>query len=76
MHVSLLEQKTTKKRQVETSQIKLDKSICEEYKVETICNSETYAKELGSDQLPGFYYSVFWKGYLEEENTWEPTLAI
>ena len=39
-----------------------------EYKVEAICNSTVYVRELAS-HLPGFYYLVFWKGYPEKENT-------
>ncbi len=26
--------------------------------------------------MPGFYYLVLWKGYPEDENTWEPSLAV
>lgn len=41
-----------------------------------ICNSAVYAKELESSQLPGLYYLISWKGFLEEHNTLEPALAI
>lgn len=47
-----------------------------EYKVEAICNDTVYAKKSERDHLPDFYYLVLWKDYLEEENTWETTLAI
>lgn len=47
-----------------------------EYKVEGIWDNTFYAKELVVDYLPDFYYLISWKGYLKEENTWEPTLAI
>ncbi len=26
--------------------------------------------------MPGLYYFILWKGYLEEENTWEPSSAV
>ena len=45
------------------------------YKVEAIRDSEVYAKE-ADKYLPGLYYLVAWKGYPEEESTWEPFLAI
>ena len=47
-----------------------------EYKVEAIRDSAVYARESESGHLPGLYYLVFWKGYLEEENTWEPASAV
>ena len=46
-----------------------------EYEVDGIRDSAVYARE-SAGQLPGLYYLVSWKGYPEEENTWEPTLAI
>ena len=48
----------------------------EEYKIKTICDSAVYARESDSGHLPRLYYLVYWKGYPEEENTWEPTSAI
>ena len=26
--------------------------------------------------MPGLYYLILWKNYLEKENIWEPTLAV
>ena len=46
------------------------------YKVEAICNSAVYAKESESGHFLGLYYLISWKGYLKEENTWEPYLAV
>ena len=47
-----------------------------EYEVEAIWNSAVYARELESSHLPGLYYLVSWKGYLEEENTWKPASTV
>ena len=46
-----------------------------EYKVEGIQDSAIYTKKLAR-QLLGLYYLILWKSYLEEENIWEPILAI
>ena len=46
-----------------------------EYEVDGIRDSAIYARE-SAGQLPGLYYLVSWKDYPEEENTWEPALAI
>ena len=46
-----------------------------EYEVEAIKDSAVYAKE-AEGHLPGLYYLVSWKGYLEEESTWEPSSAV
>ena len=47
-----------------------------EYKVEVIWDSAVYARESESGHLSGLYYLVSWKGYPEEENTWEPASAV
>ena len=44
--------------------------------MEAIRDSTVYAKELKSGHLPVLYYLISYKGYLEEENTWEPVSAI
>ena len=79
-HVSLLEQDTTRKGRVdeEVRQMEFDAGDDEsgEYKVEAIRDSAVYARESESGHLPGLYQLVLWKGYPEEENTWEPALAV
>ena len=47
-----------------------------EYEVEVIRDSAVYARESESGHLSGLYYLVSWKGYPEEENTWEPASAV
>ncbi len=58
------------------AQLELDKGNSEEYEVKVIRDSEVYGKESDSGHLPGLYYLVSWKGYLEEENTWKLALAV
>ena len=76
-HVSLLEQNTTRKGRVDVENMELDAGDENgEYKVEAIRDSEVYARESESGYLPGLYYLVSWKGYPEEENTWEPASMV
>ena len=76
--MSLLEQDTTRKRRVnKNNATELDAgNNSGEYKVETIWDSAVFARESESGHLPGLYYLVSWKGYPEEENTWEPALTV
>ena len=47
-----------------------------EYEVEAIQNSAVYARESVAGHLPGLYYLISLKGYLEKENIWEPASAV
>ncbi len=77
-HVSLLEQDTIKKGQLNDTmaQLELDEGNSEEYEVEAICDSKVYAKKSDSSYLPSLYYLVSWKGYPKEENTWKLASAV
>ena len=74
--MSLLEQDTTRKGRVDENATELDAGEDSgEYEVEAIRDSAVYARE-SAGHLPGLYYLVSWKGYPEEENTWEPASAV
>ena len=77
-HVSLLKQDSTRKERVhEENAEELDAGDDSgEYEVEAIWDSAVYVRESESGHLPGLYYLVSWKGYPEEENTWEPASAV
>ena len=61
-HISLLEQNTTRKGRVDkktAKQLEFEAgSNNEEYKVESICDSAIYARELETGHLVGLYYLV------------------
>ena len=66
--MSLLDQNITRKERVDKNVTKLefDAGNSEEYEIEVIRDRAVYAMELESGHLPGLYYLVAWKGYLEE----------
>ncbi len=55
--------------------IELDEGDSKEYEVKAICDGVVYSSKLES-HLSNLYYLVLYKEYPEEENTWEPALAI
>ena len=77
-HISLLEQDTTRKEQVEDNMTQLEFETGDEakYKVEAIWNSAIYARKLQAGHLLGVYDLILWKDYPKEENTWEPASAV
>lgn len=76
--MSLLEQDSTRKRQVELNVIQLEYEAGndEEYKVEGIWDSIIYTRKSESGHLLRLYYLVSWKDYPKKEGTWKPALAI
>ncbi len=58
-----------------TSELEFENECNEEYEVEAIRDSAVYASK-SEGHLPGLDYLVSWKVYPEEENTWEPALAV
>ena len=77
-HISLLEQNTRKKGQVNDKSLnfEFETSDDKEYEIDGIWDSLVYARESVTEQLPGLYYLVLSKNYPEEKNTLEPTSAI
>ena len=74
-HISLLEQDTIRKGR-EFSVPEFELGYNKEYGVEAIWDSMAYARVSESGHLPGLYYLISWKRYLEEENTWEPASTV
>ena len=79
-HVSLLKQDIKRKKQVDNQALPKPEKEFEaknnkEYKIKAIINSAVYGKEV-NNQIPDLYYLVSWKSYLNEENTWEPSMVI
>lgn len=76
--MTLLEQETTKKRQV-NKLLELESEFnvgkYKEYKVEVIKNSATYTKVV-EYQLSGLYYLISWNNYSKNESIWELVSAI
>ena len=75
-YMSLLEQDTTRKKQVEKIPESDADHNSKEYKVEAIWDSASYANKSESGHLSGLYYLVAWKGYPKEENIWEPLSVV
>ena len=77
--MSLLEQDTTKKRQMNKlfpkPEPEFDAGNNKKYEVKIIKDSVVYTKE-AKRNLPNLYYLVSWKDYLKEESTWEPVMHL
>ncbi len=56
-------------------ELELEAGGNKEYEIKAIMDSAVYGQQ-ANDQMLGFYYLVLWKGYPEEENTWEPSSAV
>ena len=78
--VCLLEQDITKKGQIDEKTAKQLEFEAggnnKKYEVQGICDSAVYARELEASHVTGFYYLVSWKGYSEDENTWESASGV
>ena len=76
-HVLLLEQNTTRKRRVNKKvfQLEIETSNSNKYKMEAIQNSVINNNKI-EGHIPGLYYLLAWKRYIEKENTWEPSLVV
>lgn len=76
--MSLLEQDSNKKKQVNKNVIKLDvgNNKNKEYKVKVICNNATYRKESKLDHLLEAYYFMSWNNYPEEKKISVRYLAV
>ena len=75
--MSLLEQDTTKKGQMDenVTELEFEAGNSEEYEVEAIWDSAVYANE-AKGHLSGLYYLVAWKKYPKEESTWESSSIV
>lgn len=74
-NMSLLERDTTGKGQVDENVTELEAGNTKKYEIETIRDNAVYTIE-SNGHLPRFFYLVFWKGYLEEENFQKPSSAV
>ncbi len=81
-YVSLLEQDITRKGRVDNKalpepekELKFEARDNKEYEVKVIIDSAAYGQQ-ANDQMLGLFYLVLWKSYPEEENIWEPSLAV
>lgn len=78
-YLSLIEQKTIRKRQVDNKfpnlELKLDVGNNKEYKIESIKYSALYARK-AAGQLPGLYYLISRKSYPDKKDLCKPISAV
>lgn len=71
-HILQLDQKNTKKEQIDKAIFKLESEIyknSKEYKVKVIYNNKVYIKESNnSHYLSKLYYLILWKNYSRKKN--------
>ena len=75
--MSLLEQDTTIKEQIDKKVIELELEVgkSKKYKIKAIWNKFVYTNNTERD-LSNSYYLVMWKNYTKKQNIWELFLII
>ncbi len=80
--MSLLEQDITRKGRVDNKalpepekELEFEAEGNKKYEVKAIIDSAVYGQQ-ANNQMPSLYYLVSWKGYPEEENSWESSSAV
>lgn len=64
-HISLLGQDMTRNKYIMEKVSEFDVGNSKEYEIEAIWENEIYGRQLKSHLIPGLYYHLSWKSYLE-----------